>query len=459
MPSGAARMPRPRIRARTSTRCGQRPLVAAAGRGRRPVCGSGGPLRPGGSQGRRGNGGRSAAIARAGPVQGRSGGRSNHALDDQPAAGAERPAARDRAGTGYTLGPSLRSESVSVFPSGPPAKSDFPARIDPPVWGDFAGRFVGRRRRPAGRKAPGRPAKPAIDHPEIRPAGNPGRQAGHLPRHGPQHGHDARRQRRDPRPGSPRHAAAGHARRRPRAARRGELVWSLGTIKPGEESSVEMQLMPTAEGEIGSVATVHFDADASARSIATRPQLVVETTGPNRVLLIGDRVNLTITVSNPGSGVATGVVLEEHIPAGLAASGRQRPGIRRGRPEAGRKPQAGIAADGQCGRARSPTCSPPAATATCVPSTASTWKCSPRSWTSPWPGPKRRYLEREATYQVVGLQSGHGPGQAGRAGRLFAGGPEVRQRQQRRPLRRGRRGPSTGGWKNCPPTKPAPWSW
>ena len=46
----------------------------------------------------------------------------------------------------------------------------------------------------------------------------------------------------------------------------GEIVWTLGTIRPGEEWSVEMQLMPTAEGEIGSVATVHFGADASARS-------------------------------------------------------------------------------------------------------------------------------------------------------------------------------------------------
>jgi uncharacterized repeat protein (TIGR01451 family) len=94
-------------------------------------------------------------------------------------------------------------------------------------------------------------------------------------------------------------------------------VWTLGTIRPGEESTVEMQLMPTAEGEIGSVATVHFGADATARSIATRPQLVVETTTATPKVLIGDPVVLTVTVTNPGTGVATGVVLEERIPAGL----------------------------------------------------------------------------------------------------------------------------------------------
>ena len=79
----------------------------------------------------------------------------------------------------------------------------------------------------------------------------------------------------------------------PQAARgpRGEIVWTLGTVRPGEESTVEMQLSPTAEGEIGSVATVHFGADASARSIVTRPQLVVETSAPGKVL-IGEQVTL-----------------------------------------------------------------------------------------------------------------------------------------------------------------------
>ena len=97
---------------------------------------------------------------------------------------------------------------------------------------------------------------------------------------------------------------------------RGELVWTLGTIRPGEETKVEMQVVPTAEGEIGSVATVHFGADASARSIVTRPQLVVETKAPSQVM-IGDRVTMSITVSNPGTGIATGVVLLERIPPGL----------------------------------------------------------------------------------------------------------------------------------------------
>jgi uncharacterized repeat protein (TIGR01451 family) len=97
---------------------------------------------------------------------------------------------------------------------------------------------------------------------------------------------------------------------------RGELVWQLGSLKPGDEVSVEVQLMPIEEGEIGSPATVSFSADASVRTVATKPQLAIKLVAPAKVL-IGDEVTLAITVSNTGSGVARKVVLDEHVPPGL----------------------------------------------------------------------------------------------------------------------------------------------
>ena len=104
----------------------------------------------------------------------------------------------------------------------------------------------------------------------------------------------------------------------PRASRGadGALVWAVGTLRPGDESSVEIQLQPVAEGEIGSVATVRFQADASARSVVTKPELLVKTSAPGQVLR-GEEITLKVEISNPGSGVATGVVLEEHVPAGM----------------------------------------------------------------------------------------------------------------------------------------------
>jgi uncharacterized repeat protein (TIGR01451 family) len=96
----------------------------------------------------------------------------------------------------------------------------------------------------------------------------------------------------------------------------GTLVWELGSLKPGDEQTAELQLMPVTEGEIGSVATVHFRAEASVRTVATKPMLHIEVVGPSKVNK-GEQLMLHITLSNPGSGAATGVTLTENVPQGL----------------------------------------------------------------------------------------------------------------------------------------------
>lgn len=102
-----------------------------------------------------------------------------------------------------------------------------------------------------------------------------------------------------------------------------ELVWNLGALTPGGQARVTVEIMPQAEGEIGSVASVTFRADASTRSRATKPALALACTDPQPVL-IGRDAALAITISNPGSGVATGVVLEGLLPDNVShRSGRE----------------------------------------------------------------------------------------------------------------------------------------
>ena len=50
-----------------------------------------------------------------------------------------------------------------------------------------------------------------------------------------------------------------------------------------------MQVMPTAEGEIGSVATVTYSAQASVKARCTMPQLAIRMTAPDQPLGIGQR--------------------------------------------------------------------------------------------------------------------------------------------------------------------------
>ncbi|MFM7138501.1 MAG: hypothetical protein ACKO1M_15775 [Planctomycetota bacterium] len=96
-------------------------------------------------------------------------------------------------------------------------------------------------------------------------------------------------------------------------AAKSELVWLLGTLPPAGEARVLMELMPETEGEVGSVASVSFRADATLRTRATKPALAIDCPPPKPVRIGGD-VEVTLTVSNPGSGTATGVVLEAFLP-------------------------------------------------------------------------------------------------------------------------------------------------
>ena len=116
-------------------------------------------------------------------------------------------------------------------------------------------------------------------------------------------------------PASPANAAGG--------VDAGDLVWSLGQLPPGGQARVVIELMPQAEGEIGSVASVSFRAEASVRSRATKPALAVACSEPQPTL-IGRDAGITITVSNPGTGIATGVVLEGFLPENVShRSGRE----------------------------------------------------------------------------------------------------------------------------------------
>jgi uncharacterized repeat protein (TIGR01451 family) len=112
-------------------------------------------------------------------------------------------------------------------------------------------------------------------------------------------------------PASPSHPASADAA--------SDLVWALGSIPPGGTARVAMEVMPTLEGDVGSVASVTFRADASIRSRATKPDLRLVVTEPKPVL-IGKDVKMAITITNPGTGVATGVVLEGALPDGLSHS-------------------------------------------------------------------------------------------------------------------------------------------
>ena len=96
-----------------------------------------------------------------------------------------------------------------------------------------------------------------------------------------------------------------------------QLMWQLGSMAAGEERTITLQLVPELEGELGSVARVSFEAAASVRTLSTKPELKIVQRVPEQGVLIGQQLEIEIEVSNPGSGAAMGVVLQEDVPEGL----------------------------------------------------------------------------------------------------------------------------------------------
>ena len=93
----------------------------------------------------------------------------------------------------------------------------------------------------------------------------------------------------------------------------GELLWSIGELRAGQEARVAMEVMPELEGDVGSVASVTFRADATVRSRVTKPALEI-TAEPLLPTLIGEMMAVDITLTNPGTGTATGVIVEGILP-------------------------------------------------------------------------------------------------------------------------------------------------
>jgi uncharacterized repeat protein (TIGR01451 family) len=187
----------------------------------------------------------------------------------------------------------------------------------------------------------------------------------------------------------------------------GQVTWHIGTIKPGDEATVEMELMPIAEGEIGSVATVHFAGEASARTRCTRPQLVLDVSTPEQVL-IGEEVTLTIKITNPGTGTATGIVISETIPEQLEHPaggeleyevGDLKPGESRQIELAMGTVKAGQVVNTLMARGEGQLQAEQRSEFTIV---------APQLEVS-MQGPKRRYLERQATYTVTVSNPGTAP--------------------------------------------------
>ncbi|MEZ6066820.1 MAG: hypothetical protein R3B90_14200 [Planctomycetaceae bacterium] len=94
------------------------------------------------------------------------------------------------------------------------------------------------------------------------------------------------------------------------------LGWEFARLEPGAEKVIKVTMVPTAPGQLDTRADVRFSGSAATTLTVAEPKIEVQLEGPDKVM-IGEPASQTVVITNPGSGIATNVVVEAVLPPGL----------------------------------------------------------------------------------------------------------------------------------------------
>jgi uncharacterized repeat protein (TIGR01451 family) len=105
----------------------------------------------------------------------------------------------------------------------------------------------------------------------------------------------------------------------PAPASSAPLIWKIDTLGPGQSKSIAIHMVPRQRGNLATQALVRFSNTATKTFSVAEPMLTLDMSGPTEVM-VGDPASQTVTIRNPGTGVAANVKVEAHIPNGLEHS-------------------------------------------------------------------------------------------------------------------------------------------
>lgn len=93
-------------------------------------------------------------------------------------------------------------------------------------------------------------------------------------------------------------------------------TWTFGEMKPGETRTVSMKMIPRERGGVRLDALVRLTGYSSSEFSVQEPMLAVEVSGPETVE-VGEQVGFVVRVNNPGTGLASNVIIQAAVPDGL----------------------------------------------------------------------------------------------------------------------------------------------
>jgi uncharacterized repeat protein (TIGR01451 family) len=114
----------------------------------------------------------------------------------------------------------------------------------------------------------------------------------------------------------------------PAAVETNQLTWTMGALQAGQAHTIQVVFRSTRVGSVTNCANVTtvegLHAENCANTQITAPQLTVAKTGPTNGV-VNVPITYQITVSNPGTGPATNVVLSDEFDPGLEHESRANP--------------------------------------------------------------------------------------------------------------------------------------
>lgn len=107
------------------------------------------------------------------------------------------------------------------------------------------------------------------------------------------------------------------------SAAAGERVWNIASIEPRGSRQVSVRAIADRVGEVTACASVTFQNRTCARLRIVQPQLTLQKEAPAEVIQC-DPIPIRLTVGNPGTGVASNVVVRDTLPEGWSADNGRR---------------------------------------------------------------------------------------------------------------------------------------